>query len=354
MVRELGRGGCGRTVLLRDDCIGEHFVCKKFEPNDPALNDDLFQGFVNEIKLMYRVYHPNLVRVFGYHLLPEVKVGYIVMEYVAGRDIDTYISENPGSLPSIFRQVVSAFKYMGEQRMLHRDIRPQNILVSDDGLVKVIDLGFGKRVAKPQDFSKSITLNWAFTPPQDFLAGRYDFSSEVYFVGKLFQAIIDRNSLSDDKIQSVVRGMISDSSSGRYANFSDVSRALSASSFSEDLFGLEDLDTYRLFASQLHSYLGMLNVKAEYRSDPQVVLGRLQRAYRFCMLEIDVDGAEIARCFIDGNFRAYRQNKIDVSLLRGFASLFERLDSPRRLIVLANLYSRFDSIQRYDDDEIPF
>ncbi len=66
LIRELGRGGCGRTVLLHDDQIDEHFVCKKYDPSDVGLKEDLFEGFMTEIKLMHGVYHPNVVRIFSY------------------------------------------------------------------------------------------------------------------------------------------------------------------------------------------------------------------------------------------------------------------------------------------------
>jgi len=62
---DLGKGGCGRTVLLLEDIINEHFVCKKFDPSSLAHKDELFKGFMNEIRLMHRVFHPNVVRIFN-------------------------------------------------------------------------------------------------------------------------------------------------------------------------------------------------------------------------------------------------------------------------------------------------
>ena len=65
---ELGKGACGRTVKLKDEVIDEVFVCKKYEPFDDALKDELFSKFIQEIKLLYLLNHRNVVRVFNYYI----------------------------------------------------------------------------------------------------------------------------------------------------------------------------------------------------------------------------------------------------------------------------------------------
>lgn len=66
--KEIGQGACGVTVLLHDTQIDENFVCKKYSPAFSELNAELFSNFINEIKLLYKVNHPNIVRVFNYHI----------------------------------------------------------------------------------------------------------------------------------------------------------------------------------------------------------------------------------------------------------------------------------------------
>ena len=94
MVKELGRGACGKTVLLYDQQIDEHFVCKKYVPSSEDHRQDLFAGFVREIKLLHKVLHPNVVRIFNYYLYPEQFSGYILMEHVDGPDVDDYLAES--------------------------------------------------------------------------------------------------------------------------------------------------------------------------------------------------------------------------------------------------------------------
>jgi len=117
----------------------------------------------------------------------EASARYIIMEYVDGEPIDSYLVQFPEQISSVFRQTIAAFCHLEECGILHRDLRFQNVLVSKEGTVKVIDLGFGKEVRENEDYKKSITLNWAFTPPLEFAQNKYDFRSEVYFVGKPFE-----------------------------------------------------------------------------------------------------------------------------------------------------------------------
>src|SRR4051812_22579916 len=83
----LGRGACGETVLLYDDVIDETFVCKKYAPMQSQFKETLFANFVREIKLLHLLNHSNVVRVFNYYLYPNAFTGYILMEYVQGKDV---------------------------------------------------------------------------------------------------------------------------------------------------------------------------------------------------------------------------------------------------------------------------
>src|SRR4051794_873103 len=91
LVKELGEGACGKTVLLRDDILNEHFVCKKYSPFSEDHRQELFANFIREIKLLHQLHHQNVVRIFNYYLYPELLSGYIVMEYVKGSDLEEYL-----------------------------------------------------------------------------------------------------------------------------------------------------------------------------------------------------------------------------------------------------------------------
>ena len=93
---ELGKGACGRTVKLKDEVIDEVFVCKKYEPFDDALKDELFSKFIQEIKLLYLLNHRNVVRVFNYYIYPEQTTGYCLL-YTSPSPRDRTRSRMPSS-----------------------------------------------------------------------------------------------------------------------------------------------------------------------------------------------------------------------------------------------------------------
>jgi len=135
-LNEIGQGGTGKTVLIKDEMIDEVFVCKKYSPYYPEDQETYFKYFIDEIKLLHQVYHKNIVRVFNYYLYPEQTTGYILMEFIKGQNINEYIYENPDKINDLFIQTIEGFWYLEDNKILHRDIRPENILITDNGITK--------------------------------------------------------------------------------------------------------------------------------------------------------------------------------------------------------------------------
>lgn len=361
LVRELGQGACGRTVLLRDDVIDELFVCKKYAPYYEGHKQEFFDNFLREIKLLHDVYHQNVVRVFNYHLYPEKLTGYILMEHVDGSDLDEYASANPGALSDIFNQTISGFCHLESRNILHRDIRPMNLMVTNDGTVKIIDLGFGKRVEVPDDFDKSISLNWWCELPNEFSEKNYNFATEVYFVGKLFEKVIQELSIEDFPYRSVVRKMCQPVPEYRFASFRDVEREVLSNKLTEVEFFGQELDSYRAFANALTEHVAKIENGTKYADDHEKIVAKLELAYRNFMLEDEApDCAPVLRCFLNGGFK-YHKSGFPVSCVKNFISLMRSSGDEKRRIVLANIQSRLDAVGRYEphkfsefDDDIPF
>lgn len=151
--KRLGQGATGSTVLLFDSVINERFACKKYAPANPAHATKYFEAFLKEIKLLHMMNHPNIVRVFNYHLFPEKNTGFILMEYVEGLDISFHLMLSPEHINNVFAQTINGFAYLEENGILHRDIRESNILVASEVQVKIIDFGFGKQAQQLKDLS---------------------------------------------------------------------------------------------------------------------------------------------------------------------------------------------------------
>lgn len=357
-MQSLGQGACGETVLLRDDLIDGLFVCKKYSPFAESLRQELFKNFLREIKLLHEVHHQNVVRVFNYYVFPDRLTGYILMEYVRGLDIGDHLSSQPETVNELFIQAVDGFAYLESTQILHRDIRPQNLLVRDDGILKIIDLGFGKRIEATRDFDKSISLNWWCEPPDEFSTGTYDHSTEVYFVAKLFQKIIAENGIEQFKHASLLDRMCRRNPSERVRSFFDAKNELCLRRSEDIEFEYEERQAYRNFADEVSRHITKIAEGAKYVTDLDRIRAQLEAVHRNCMLEDNLpDCAPLLRVFVEGQYY-YRRADFQTSVLRAFVHFLRSAPLEKQRIALANLHTRLDAIKRYVeqgfDDEIPF
>lgn len=359
LIRALGRGACGETVLLLDDLIDSHFVCKKYSPIEESLRNELFNNFIREIKLLHKLHHQNVVRVFNYYLYPDNLTGYILMEYIEGSDIEEYLRAKPETVNEVFLQVIDGFAYLESCQILHRDIRPQNILVSDDGIVKIIDLGFGKRIDAPKDFDKSISLNWWCEPPTEFTNGIYDHSTEVYFVAKLFEKVIGEARIEQFKHSALLERMCRKDPRERAASFLNAKNELTLRRSDDIEFETQERKAYRSFADAVTNHVTKIQDGTKYTTDLDRIRAQLEVAYRNCMLEDALpDCAPVLRALLAGQYY-YRKAGFQARILRDFLHFLRSAPLEKQRVALANLHARLDALKRYtvptfEDDDIPF
>jgi serine/threonine protein kinase len=359
-VEELGQGACGKTVILYDEIIDERFVCKKYSPSYESFKQELFGNFIREIKLLHTLNHPNIVRIFNYYLYPEQFAGYILMELVKGEDIERYLTVNPDQINQIFLQVIDGFNHLEKCGVLHRDIRPKNILVSDEGVTKIIDFGFGKRIATNQDFDKSITLNWWCDPPLDFADQTYNYTTEVYFIGKLFEKIIFGASIEQFAYKQLLSRMCASDPSRRIESFSKIQQEILTGKFVDMPFSDDDLVAYRDFATDITSAISKIEQSTKYFDNVHDIERKLEDVCYKVMLEEWLPDINIViRCFLNGSYYYSKRNSVEVSNLRRFVRFFRSCSRENKSIVLSNIFTRLDAITRYHeetsfDEDVPF
>lgn len=140
----LGQGGFGHAYLVRDLNLGVLRVIKELSAKY-LLDDSICHRFVNEAQTMANLNHPHIVTVHQLLKPPVVRDYYIVMEYMAGGSLDHLLDE--GNLPveravEIVIDVCKGLEPAHNQKIVHRDIKPHNILLSEDGkIIKVGDWG---------------------------------------------------------------------------------------------------------------------------------------------------------------------------------------------------------------------
>jgi serine/threonine-protein kinase len=356
-LQDIGQGGTGNTKLIRDETINEDFICKKYSPFYPEHKALYYSNFVDEIKILYKINHPNIVRVFNYYLYPEQTTGFIIMEYIDGLDVENYIIANPDSINDIFVQTINGFKYLEERNILHRDIRPSNILVSNDGTVKIIDFGFGKNVESFEDYGKSITINWAYSLPKEFEEYTYDFKTELYFIGKLFEKIINNSNTSHIfKYSNLLYEMTSIDYNRRIESFFNVSRKITTKDSLGIKFEKKEKETYSKMANSLTMACSSVQYSTKYVTDFEIINKGLENLYQKSMLEEFIqNNSLLVSCFINPPYR-YNSGKavVPVATVYEFKEWFNELSENKKRVVLNNLWLRFDNIHRKDSDDLPF
>ncbi|WP_025742937.1 protein kinase family protein [Aquimarina pacifica] len=357
-IEEIGQGGTGRTVLLEDEIINERFVCKKYSPFYEEHKKLFFNNFKDEIKLLHLLNHKNIVRVFNYYLYPEEHTGYILMEFIKGQNISNFLKDNPDKLNDTFRQTINGFVHLEKSNILHRDIRPDNILISKEGIVKIIDFGFSKKIDFESDFDKSISLNWRYSPPNDFQEKKYDFRTELYFLGKLFEEIIKENDFQNFRYKDLLKDMVNIDYLKRTPSFFDLNRKMISELTSEITFTKEEKKTYQNFADGLESVFSNIDIDANYITDISEIIREVQEVHRNSILEDNIQNQNrLARCFIKGNFRYWKNREIKVDTVYDFSKFLISSSKERQKVILNNLWQRLDKIERHDpslEDDLPF
>lgn len=357
-VKSLGEGGTGDTHLFKDETTDMLFAFKKYSPKDTNYIDEHYQRFVDEIKILFKISHPNIVRVYNYYLYPEYKLGYLQMEYIDGVTIGDFEPDFLGkSWGEIFTETISAFEYLESNKILHRDIRPANIMIDNSGKVKVIDFGFGKKLTEHDIDARSVFLNWPVThwPDETKDEGIYNHQTEIYFLGKLFSNILGKE-LPNFKFEHIVDKMIKLNPIERYTSFHDIGIDISQGVLGEINFTKREKEVYRDFADILSMYIKSYVNYYEPINDLNVTMSKLAILIRNSSLERYIqDNSELIKCFINGNFSYDSTNNIELSFVIDFYQLMQRLVPYKQKIVLDNINMRLSRIKiEVDYDELPF
>ncbi len=199
ILRELGVGGMGTVFLaVREDLKKE--VALKIVKYEFA-SKDLLRRFENEREILAALEHPNIARLLDIGTT-ETGLPFFVMEYVEGADLLTFCRENNLSLAAklnLFRQVCAAVAYAHGKLVVHRDLKPTNILVTKDGIPKLLDFGISKLLNEnaPPEQKGTATAFGMMTPnyasPEQFRGESVSTATDIYSLGVILYELLTNN-----------------------------------------------------------------------------------------------------------------------------------------------------------------
>ena len=192
---ELGRGGMGAVYLAEQPGLGREVAIKELIQS-AATDPTALKRFLQEAQVMARTSHPNLVQVHDVELSAEAN--YIVLEFVRGKSLRDWLKRGPIPPPQVFavmHGVLQALDYAHKHAIVHRDMKPENVLLSDDGMVKVADFGIA-RLTDDTGVGGTATKTGTtvgtpqYMSPEQVASSKVDGRSDLYSAGIMFYELV--------------------------------------------------------------------------------------------------------------------------------------------------------------------
>jgi len=205
----LGVGGMARVFLAEDERLGRRVAVKQLHAESPAATAERFE---REAKLGALLNHPNLVSV--YDITADSETVLIVMEYVDGETLGDAIAEgplNPARMVAIVHDVAAALNHAHSHGVVHRDVKPANILLRRDRVTKLADLGIAT-AAQSTSLTKSgmVLGTAAYLAPEQLDGERAGPAADIYALGAVaFEAASGRKARTGETPMEIAHAVVS-------------------------------------------------------------------------------------------------------------------------------------------------
>jgi len=192
IISQLGGGGMAIVYKATDTLLHRLVTVKMLRPEYTS-DEEFVSRFRKEAQAVAKLSHPNVVSV--YDVGQEGETHYIVMEYVEGRNLKQIIKEKV-KLPltqavEIARQICEGLQHAHENGIIHRDIKPHNILVTENGKVKVTDFGIAQMMSSVTvTSSETIVGSVHYFSPEQAKGGTMGAKSDIYSVGVVLYEMV--------------------------------------------------------------------------------------------------------------------------------------------------------------------
>jgi serine/threonine protein kinase len=211
VVSELGKGAMGIVYLAKDPVIGRLVAIKTIRANQAGDEDDtqeFRERFVREAQTAGILSHPNIVTIHDIGEDPDTQTSYIAMEYIEGKNVKMLLAEKTRfgfeQVSEIVAEVAEALDYAHRKGIIHRDVKPANIIITTDGKVKITDFG----IAKIASSNLTTTGQFLGTPnymsPEQVSGSPVDGRSDLFSLGVvLYELLTNRKPFQGDNLTAI-------------------------------------------------------------------------------------------------------------------------------------------------------
>ena len=188
VLKEIGRGSMGVIYLGYDPEIGRTVAIKTIRWDLIQANigpEEALKRFTNEVKIVGQFQHPNIVTLYDTGEAGGSR--YFVMEYVEGRTLASLLhTDGPPSLAralEIIRSIAQGLSYAHGKGVMHRDVKPSNVMISNEGQVKITDFGIARCTAFSGNMTRSLTGTPKYISPEQVEGRQIDSRSDMFSLG---------------------------------------------------------------------------------------------------------------------------------------------------------------------------
>ena len=193
IIEKVGNGGMA-TVYKATDKVLKRYVAVKILRDEFTTDEEFIKRFEVEAQSAARLTHPNIVSIYDVGV--DGNLYYIVMELIQGKTLKEIILEEKGPLPwkwsvNVAIQIASALEMAHKNNIIHRDIKPHNIIITEDGVAKVTDFGIAKAVSNSTITAFGTTIGSVhYFSPEHARGGFTDAKSDLYSLGVVMYEMV--------------------------------------------------------------------------------------------------------------------------------------------------------------------
>jgi eukaryotic-like serine/threonine-protein kinase len=194
IIKELGQGGMGKVYKARQELLERDVALKVMAPH-LAENKTLVDRFLREAKIQAKLDHPHIVKC--YHIGDHHGQPFLALEFVDGGSVQLCLEKlgrfKVGDALHVILACAYALQHAHEQNLIHRDIKPDNLLINKKGVVKLADLGLAKDIAEELSLTRSGTgagTPYYMSPEQTRNAKHCDGRTDIYAMGVMLYVML--------------------------------------------------------------------------------------------------------------------------------------------------------------------